>query len=90
MEHSWTELSPAVLGDNIMRVRAALTPGSEIIFVVKADAYGHGMIPVCSCAIERGVKLFAVAHVDEAVRFADRFPGIRIFILGVLLSLIHI
>ncbi|MEI6809355.1 MAG: alanine racemase [bacterium] len=84
MEHSWTELSPAVLGDNIMRVRAALTPGSEIIFVVKADAYGHGMIPVCSCAIERGVKLFAVAHVDEAVRFADRFPGIRIFILGVL------
>lgn len=84
MEHSWTELSPAVLGDNITRVRTALSPGSEMIFVVKADAYGHGMLPVCSCATEKGVKWFAVAHMDEAVRFADRFPGTQILILGVL------
>lgn len=83
MEHAWTELSLDVLGDNIRSMRAALCAGAEIVFVVKSDAYGHGMIPVSRCAIGNGVKWFAVAHMDEAVCLTDSFPDARVMILGI-------
>ncbi|MEI6971656.1 MAG: alanine racemase [bacterium] len=84
MENTWIELDLAVLGDNIGRMRAALCAGTELIFVVKSEAYGHGMIPVTRCAIGNGVKWFAVAHTEEAIRLTDNFPGVNVLVLGVM------
>ena len=41
--------------------------GTEIMAVVKADAYGHGMIPVVKKAMQMGVEWFGVATPDEAL-----------------------
>lgn len=84
MKNTWIELNLDVLGDNIARMRSALSSGSEIVFVVKADAYGHGIIQVSRYAAEKGVRWFAVAHVDEAVLLTDNVPGIVVMMLGVL------
>ena len=50
--------------------------------VVKADAYGHGDVDVASVLQEAGVKDFAVATIDEAIKL--RLAGIKgqIFVLG--------
>jgi alanine racemase len=43
-----------------------LAGAREVIAVVKADAYGHGAVPVARCLAEAGCGRFAVVTVDEA------------------------
>jgi alanine racemase len=48
----------------------SLAPGSQIIAVIKANAYGHGMVEVAQYLEDR-VPVFGVALVEEAVRLRD-------------------
>jgi alanine racemase len=50
--------------------------------VVKADAYGHGMIPVAKAAIEAGASWLGIATVDEAVTLRETGFRAPILILG--------
>ena len=43
---AWRELGAAALAHNVSVLRGALPPGCELMAVVKADAYGHGMSAV--------------------------------------------
>ena len=52
-----------------------LAPGSKVMAVIKADAYGHGMVKVAKALSKAGVDGFAVACLDEAV--ALREAGIQ-------------
>jgi len=49
---------------NIEKLKA--TAGTELMAVVKADAYGHGLVPVAKAAIEAGATWLGVALVEEA------------------------
>ncbi|MBS45621.1 MAG: alanine racemase [Nocardioides sp.] len=52
------------------------TAGVPLIAVVKADAYGHGMLPVARAAREAGAEWLAVATLDEVARLrADGDQG---------------
>ena len=53
---------------------------APIMAVVKADAYGHGLIPVAKAAIEAGAEWLGVALLEEA--FALRESGITVPILS--------
>ena len=76
------EIDLGALAHNLRALRSLLAPGVEIIGVVKADAYGHGSVPVSRALAAEGVKRFAVATLDEAVTLQDAgIPG-RILILG--------
>lgn len=44
----------------------SLAPDAQAVAVIKADAYGHGIVPV-AMALCDSVSMFAVATVDEAV-----------------------
>ncbi|MCL1816841.1 MAG: alanine racemase [Clostridiales bacterium] len=50
-------------------------PGCEVCCVVKANAYGHGAVPVALALAEAGVRYFAVATPEEALQL--RKHGIR-------------
>lgn len=52
---------------NIQTFKKPLTPDQELYAVVKANAYGHGAVPVAKAALEAGVTGFCVATVDEAI-----------------------
>jgi len=56
------------------RLADRLAPGSQSIAVIKANAYGHGLLKVAQ-ALEPEVPAFAVAFIDEAVQLRD--AGIR-------------
>jgi alanine racemase len=56
------------------RLACRLAPASQSIAVIKANAYGHGLLKVAQ-ALEPEVPAFAVAFIDEAVQLRD--AGIR-------------
>ncbi len=67
------------LRHNIEEVRRRLAPGVRLCIPVKADAYGHGAVPVAHTAVECGSDYLAVAAVSEGVEL--RKAGITIPIL---------
>jgi alanine racemase len=51
---------------NYRAIQAACPEGSEVLAVVKDDAYGHGAIPVAHALAAQGCRRFAVASLEEA------------------------
>ncbi len=60
------EVSSGAIVENVQRV-AALS-GSQVIAVVKADGYGHGMQQVAAAALAGGAVALGVADLDEALQ----------------------
>jgi alanine racemase len=67
---------------NLAIVRSRVDAKTRIIAVVKADAYGHGAVPVARALSGAGITDFAVACLEEATQLADAGVTGRIFILG--------
>lgn len=67
---------------NINEIKSHLTPGCEIMAVVKSEAYGHGMIKIASYVNHMGVKAFAVATIDEGIKLRSSGISGEILILG--------
>ena len=64
---------------NLQRVRSRIGPHRALLPVIKADAYGHGMIPIARAALDENVEGFGVAFVEEGVQL--RQAGIKPMIL---------
>lgn len=81
-ERAYIELDLASLAYNAAILQAAMPQGSELMAVVKANAYGHGDYEILTHLEKNGVKAFAVATIEEGIRL--RRYGIRgmILILG--------
>ncbi|MDR1394501.1 MAG: alanine racemase [Bifidobacteriaceae bacterium] len=54
-----------------------LAQGAGVMAVVKANAYGHGILPVARAAIEAGATWLGVAQLDEAVELAAKLEPHR-------------
>jgi alanine racemase len=52
-------------------IRVLRPPGAELMAVVKADAYGHGDVPVARAALEAGATWLGVALVEEGIALRD-------------------
>ncbi|MEO7993125.1 MAG: alanine racemase, partial [bacterium] len=78
----WAEIDLAALQGNARAMRARLTPPTEIMAVLKANAYGHGMERIAQALGPVGITRFGVASLEEALRL--RAAGITgdILILG--------
>lgn len=82
MKGSWVEINLKQLAENVATVRRSISARAEIMFVVKANAYGHGLKPIARKAAECGIRWFAVAYVHEAVELRTALPDVEILILG--------
>lgn len=52
-----------------------IAPSKEIIFMVKANAYGHGLLEITKFAFEElGIKRFGCASLGEAMKIREAFP----------------
>ena len=54
----------SAIATNVQKLKAS--SGTELMAVVKADAYGHGLVPVAKSAINAGASWLGVALVEEA------------------------
>jgi len=69
----------AAFRSNVEAVRSSVAPGTGMMAVVKADAYGHGMFKIASEAVANRVEYLGVARAYEGVQL--RKAGIQIPIL---------
>ena len=77
----WAEININNLYSNIDEIEK-IVPKEKIIAVIKADAYGHGMLKICDALIKKGIKNFAVATSDEALKIKELHNDIMVLILG--------
>ena len=71
------------LQDNIRAQRTALPAGSKIFAVVKANAYGHGLLAVSQAALRAGAAGMCVAILDEALELRDSGVEAMTLVLGI-------
>lgn len=77
----WAEIDLGALAHNAGVAREAAGGGSEVMAVVKADAYGHGMVAV-GAALEPHVDAYGVASVEEGVRLRSAGCKKPVMLLG--------
>ena len=77
---AWVEIDHVAIRSNLAALRAR-APGSEVIAVVKANAYGHGDVAVARTLVAAGVERLAVATVDEGLRLRDAGIAAPIIVL---------
>lgn len=79
---TWAEINLSAIKWNIEKAKQRLADDIELYAVVKADAYGHGMVPVANAALEAGATRLAVAFLDEALALRKAQITAPILVLG--------
>ena len=78
----WAEVDLSRLVQNYRNALAHLTAPTQLICVLKADAYGLGLPMVAERLHQEGQKLFAVASYNEAEQLRRAVPEGEVLILG--------
>ena len=79
---SWVEVDLKKLRGNVEAIRSSLG-GTELMVVIKSDAYGHGLEAVAAALGRAGVARFAVAYAAEASAVRAAAPEAKlVLVLG--------
>lgn len=68
---AWAEIDLNAVRNNVQVLRSMLGHKTQLLAVVKADAYGHGAVQTAEVALEAGACWLGVATVTEAVELRD-------------------
>ena len=79
---TWADISLDNLEHNYKQLRSRLPSGCRFLGVVKADAYGHGAVPVSRALENFGAEYLAVANIEEAVQIRRGSVHLPVLILG--------
>lgn len=82
LHRSFAQIDLDAIARNTQTLRARLKPGCEILGVVKADAYGHGVQQVAPVLIASGVTRLAVSMLDEALELRRAGFDLPILVLS--------
>jgi alanine racemase len=77
----WAEIDLDAIRHNV-RTLIGVAAAAELLAVVKADAYGHGAVPVAQAALEAGATWLGVALVEEGMALRDAGIDARILVLS--------
>lgn len=81
-DRAWIEIDMQNLQNNIEQIKKLISKDCKIMAVVKANAYGHGMINVAKKLSKIGIEDFAVATLSEAIELRKHDIRGNILILG--------
>ncbi|MGC9526983.1 MAG: alanine racemase [Limnospira sp.] len=79
---AWVEVDRRAIVHNVKQIRRLLSPRTQLMAVVKADAYGHGALSVARVVSEAGVGSFAVATIPEGIQLRQGGIDRPILVLG--------
>jgi alanine racemase len=82
MKRTWAEVDFDKLAHNYHALRGLTPAGTKYLGLVKADAYGHGAVPVAKKLEELGADYLGVACLDEAIEVREAGVKTPILILG--------
>ena len=81
-QRAWVEIDLSALSYNVKQLLKILSPRTQLMAVVKADAYGHGAVTVAQTVLESGASWLGVATVPEAIQLREAGIKAPILILG--------
>ncbi len=76
------EISLNAIKHNALSIMSTLKDSCQMLAVVKADAYGHGAVPVAKALYDIGVRYFAVATAEEGAELRENGLKGNILVLG--------
>jgi alanine racemase len=79
---AWIEISLSAIKKNVAAFRRIIPRRAEIMGIIKADAYGHGVVRVAAALREAGVTRFGVALLQEGAELRENGFDEPILILG--------
>jgi alanine racemase len=79
---AWVEINLSALAQNVRSLKSLLPTGSDLMAVVKADAYGHGAVTVAQTALSAGATWLGVATVPEGIELRQAGIAAPILVMG--------
>ncbi len=84
----WAEINLSNAGHNIEQIKKRAAK-SEVIGIIKANAYGHGAVEYANMLIEHGIKRVGVAAISEAAALREGGIDCPIIMLGLTPAMYH-
>ena len=78
----WAEVDLEAIAHNVRELRRITDPGADLMAVVKANAYGHGVIEVTRKALENGADSLGVARIEEGIELRKEGVKESVLIFG--------
>ena len=82
----WADIDLDALTHNLVVIRRKAGAGVRIMLVVKADAYGHGAVPIAHHAVRCGVAALGVGSSAEALELRHSGITLPILVLGTIVD----
>lgn len=86
LRRAWAEVDLGLISHNLEQVRCRVGSGVKVLVAVKADAYGHGMVPVSKALADSKVDYLGVATPGEALRIREAGVTTPILVFGHVIS----
>lgn len=67
---------------NISEIKSKITKETKLMLVIKADAYGHGAVPIAKAIKDKDIDYYGVAIIEEAVELREAGITKPILVLG--------
>ncbi|MEL7050445.1 MAG: alanine racemase [Cyanobacteria bacterium J06588_5] len=87
---AWVEIDLVAIAHNIKALKGLLSPTTDLMSVVKADAYGHGAVAVARVAIRSGATWLGVATVPEGIELRQAGIEVPILVMGAVNSPVEV
>jgi len=81
---TYATINLAALAHNLSCITRYLSPGCEVLAIVKANAYGHGAAEIAQALCRQGIGRFAVASLDEGIALRQAGLSASVVVLGAL------
>ncbi|MGA8089147.1 MAG: alanine racemase [Terracidiphilus sp.] len=79
----WVEISTRSFEDNYRFLSTLAGAQAELLAVVKANAYGHGLRICAPAAVRAGARWLGVTSVDEGIEARRLCPEARVLVIGI-------
>jgi alanine racemase len=81
-QRAWVNINHQALINNVQELKKILNPKTQLMAVIKADAYGHGAVKVAKTILQSGVDSLAIATLSEGIELREADITAPILILG--------
>lgn len=78
----WAEVDLKAIAHNIRELRRITNPKARFMAIVKANAYGHGIIEVARQSLENGAEALGVANIEEGIQLRKAGINAPVLIFG--------
>jgi len=79
---TWAEIDLDAIAANVAGIKAFVGPSVDVIASVKANAYGHGLLPVARTALDAGASWLAVHRIQAAIALREAGVDAPVLLLG--------